>query len=200
MRRISIVSMLLLLTAALNAQNFVSTVPANRNVILEEFTGSYCQYCPEGHKLAKELAAAHPDNIFIVKSELNNVRREAIKLLEKQMNSTQELNSNNFVGSMGDPAGLVIEPLDGVDFSETVQDQMEVIGENKLSRDEYINQPIEFKDIDMGDYFSNLLKTDSGKNSDFMNFAKKNATNAYNVFTKNLVINASEFVEDILNN
>ena len=121
------------------------------------------------------------------------------KLLEKQMNSTQELNSNNFVGSMGAPAGLVIEPLDGVDFSETVQDQMEVIGENKLSRDEYINQPIEFKDIDMGDYFSNLLKTDSGKNSDFMNFAKKNATNAYNVFTKNLVMNASEFVEDILN-
>ena len=121
------------------------------------------------------------------------------KLLEKQMNSTQELNSNNFVGSMGAPAGVVIEPLEGVNFSETVQDQMEVIGENKLSRDEYINQPIEFKDIDMGDYFSNLLKTDSGKNSDFMNFAKKNATNAYNVFTKNLVMNASEFVEDILN-
>ena len=121
------------------------------------------------------------------------------KLLEKQMNSTQELNSNNFVGSMGAPAGLVIEPLEGVNFSETVQDQMEVVGENKLSRDEYINQPIEFKDIDMGDYFSNLLKTDSGKNSDFMNFAKKNATNAYNVFTKNLVMNASEFVEDILN-
>ena len=121
------------------------------------------------------------------------------KLLEKQMNSTQELNSNNFVGSMGAPAGLVIEPLEGVNFSETVQDQMEIIGENKLSRDEYINQPIEFKDIDMGDYFSNLLKTDSGKNSDFMNFAKKNATNAYNVFTKNLVMNASEFVEDILN-
>ncbi len=67
MKRISIISMLLLfLTAALNAQNFVSTVPANRNVILEEFTGSYCQYCPEGHKLAKELASAHPDNIFIV--------------------------------------------------------------------------------------------------------------------------------------
>jgi hypothetical protein len=121
------------------------------------------------------------------------------KLLEKQMNPTQELNSSNFVGSMGAPAGLVIEPLEGVNFSETVQDQMEVVGENKLSRDEYINQPIEFKDIDMGDYFSNLLKTDSGKNSDFMNFAKKNATNAYNVFTKNLVMNASEFVEDILN-
>ena len=120
------------------------------------------------------------------------------KLLEKQMNSTQELNSNNFFGSMGAPAGLVIEPLEGVNFSETVQDQMEVIGENKLSRDEYINQPIEFKDIDMGDYFSNLLKTDSGKNSDFMNFAKRQATNFYGVQAKNLVLDTAEFVQDVL--
>ena len=121
------------------------------------------------------------------------------KLLEKQMNSIQDSQPSNLVGNMGAPAGLVIEPLEGTDFAETVQDQMEIIGENKLSRDEYINQPIEFKDIDMGDYFSNLLKTDSGKNSDFMNFAKKNATNAYNVFSKNLVMNAAEFVEDFLN-
>ena len=67
------------------------------------------------------------------------------KLLEKQMSSTQEISSDNFIGSMGAPAGLVIEPLDGTNFADTVQDQMEIIGENKLSREEYINQPIEFK-------------------------------------------------------
>lgn len=121
------------------------------------------------------------------------------KLLEKQMNTLQDSQPSNFIGNMGAPAGLVIEPLEGTDFAETVQDQMEIIGENKLSRDEYINQPIEFKDIDMGDYFSNLLKTDSGKNSDFMNFAKKQAANNYGVFAKNLVMNAAEFAEDILN-
>ena len=67
MKRISITAMfLMLLTIGLNAQNFVTTTPTNRNAILEEFTGSYCQYCPEGHMLAKELAATNPDKIFIV--------------------------------------------------------------------------------------------------------------------------------------
>ncbi len=67
MKRNTIIAMfLMLLTIGLNAQNFVSTMPANRNAILEEFTGSYCLYCPEGHKLAKELAASNPDKIFIV--------------------------------------------------------------------------------------------------------------------------------------
>lgn len=121
------------------------------------------------------------------------------KLLDKQLHSTQETTPSNFVGNFGMPAGLVIEPIDGTEFAETAQDQIELIGENKLSREEYINQPIEFKDIEMGDYFSNLLKTSSGKNNDYLNFARKNATNAYNVFSKNLVMNASEFVEDFLN-
>ena len=67
MKRLSIIAMfLMLLTIGLNAQNFVTTTPLNRNAVLEEITGSYCQYCPEGHKLAKELAATNPDNIFIV--------------------------------------------------------------------------------------------------------------------------------------
>lgn len=119
------------------------------------------------------------------------------KLLEKQLNSTQENSTSNLIGNFGAPAGLLIEPLEGTDFAETVQDQIESIGDSKLSKEEYINQPIEFKDIDMGDYFSNLLKSNTDNNSDFMNFAKKHATNAYNVFSKNFVENMSEFVEDI---
>lgn len=119
------------------------------------------------------------------------------KLLDKQLNSVQENTPSNFVGNFGIPAGLMIEPLEGTDFAETVQDQMEIIGENKLSKEEYINQPIEFKDVDMGDYFSNLLKTQAETNSDFMNFARKNATNAYNVFSKNFVADMKDFVEDI---
>ena len=67
MKRVSIIAMfLMLLTIGLNAQNFVQTIPTNRNAVLEEFTGSYCQYCPEGHMLAKELAATNPDKIFVV--------------------------------------------------------------------------------------------------------------------------------------
>ena len=121
------------------------------------------------------------------------------KLLEKQMATANEFVTNNFVGNMGMPAGLMIEPIDGVVLSEIDQDQLEVIGENKLTKEEYINQPIEFKEINMDDYFSNLLKTNSDNKSDFMNFAKKNATNHYQVFSKNLVLDTKEFVLDVLN-
>ena len=119
------------------------------------------------------------------------------KLLNKQLNSINNETPSNFVGTMGAPAGLVIEPIDGIDFAETAQDQMEIIGENRLSKEEYINQPIEFKDIDLSDHFSKLLKFNTDANSDFMNFARKNATNAYNVFSKNFVADMQEFVEDI---
>ena len=120
------------------------------------------------------------------------------KLLDKQLNSLQDTNpQSNFIGNFGIPAGLVIEPIDGTDFAEIAQDQMEIIGETKLSKEEYINQPIEFKDIDLGDHFSNLVKTNLNNNTDFMNFARKNATNAYNIFSKNFVTNMQDFVEDI---
>lgn len=119
------------------------------------------------------------------------------QLLNKQLNSQQIESTNNFPGNMGIPAGLIIEPIDGTDFAETAQDQMEILGENKLSREEYINQPIEFKEIDLGDYFSNLLKTNSQNNNDFMNFAKRQATNAYNIFSKGFVEDMNDFVNDI---
>lgn len=119
------------------------------------------------------------------------------KLLDKQLNSIQENPPSNFVGNFGVPAGLMIEPIDGVDFTETAQDQMELLGENKISKEEYINQPIEFKDIDMGDYFSTLLNAKTESNSDFLNFARKNATNAYNVFSKNFIGDMQDFVADI---
>ena len=120
------------------------------------------------------------------------------KLLEKQLNSTNDMLTNNFVGNMGMPAGLMIEPIESADFAEKVQDQLEVIGENNLSKDEYINQPIEFKEINMDDYFSNLLKTSTDNQSDFMNFARKNATNHYQVFSKNFVFDTRDFIQDVL--
>lgn len=101
MKRNAIIAMfLMLLTTVLNAQNFVSTTPANRNVILEEFTGSYCQYCPEGHKLAKELAATHPDNIFIV-----NVHAGGYATSEFETTDGNAINSGFVVTSY--PSGLV---------------------------------------------------------------------------------------------
>lgn len=48
------------------AQQYVSTTPANRNVILEEFTGRTCTWCPSGHVIANNIASSHPDRFWSV--------------------------------------------------------------------------------------------------------------------------------------
>lgn len=52
----------------LYAQNeqFVSTTPSNKNVVLEEYTGINCGNCPDGHRIANEIAAAHPNRVFVI--------------------------------------------------------------------------------------------------------------------------------------
>lgn len=57
---------LLAFTFTLKAQQYVSTEPANRNVILEEFTGRGCGYCTDGHRIANQLMAANPDRLWAI--------------------------------------------------------------------------------------------------------------------------------------
>ena len=57
---------LLAFTFSLKAQQYVSTESANRSVILEEFTGRNCQYCPDGHRIANEIAAANPGRFWSI--------------------------------------------------------------------------------------------------------------------------------------
>ena len=66
MRRISTILLFLLLATTLKAQNLVSTDPYKRNVIIEEYTGIYCGYCPDGHRIANELAAKYQDRLFVL--------------------------------------------------------------------------------------------------------------------------------------
>ena len=47
-------------------QTFVSTTPENKNVILEEFTGIYCTFCPDGHLIAQNLHDANPNDVFLI--------------------------------------------------------------------------------------------------------------------------------------
>lgn len=42
------------------AQDFVSTDRELKNAVLEEFTGIYCTFCPDGHKRGAEIAAQNP--------------------------------------------------------------------------------------------------------------------------------------------
>ena len=57
---------LLVLCFTAKAQQYVSTEPANRNVLLEEFTGRTCPYCPDGHAVSNSIIANHPGRVFSV--------------------------------------------------------------------------------------------------------------------------------------
>lgn len=56
----------LLSSGSLFAQLPVSTTPENKNVVLEEFTGIYCGFCPDGHLRANNFAAANPGDVVLI--------------------------------------------------------------------------------------------------------------------------------------
>lgn len=49
-----------------NAQLPVSQVAGKKQVLIEEFTGNNCQFCPLGHQIADQIAAANPGKAFVI--------------------------------------------------------------------------------------------------------------------------------------
>ncbi len=56
----------------LNAQVFVNQNPANKVVVIEEFTGIHCGYCPQGHAIAEAIHTSNPDSVIIVNIHTGN--------------------------------------------------------------------------------------------------------------------------------
>ena len=48
------------------SQTIVSTSPADKNVVIEEFTGIHCGYCPDGHKIAQQIVDADSGRVWAV--------------------------------------------------------------------------------------------------------------------------------------
>jgi hypothetical protein len=66
MKKISILLFALVASIASQAQQWVSTSPASKNVIIEEFTGKNCTWCPDGHKIADQLKKDNPGRVFAI--------------------------------------------------------------------------------------------------------------------------------------
>ena len=48
------------------AQTNVSTSPENKNVVIEEFTGISCPYCPDGHAIAQGIKDNNPGDVMLI--------------------------------------------------------------------------------------------------------------------------------------
>lgn len=65
----SLLTTLLVLTFTVfqvSAQTIVGTDPENKNVVLEEFTGIYCVFCPQGHAIGQSIYDENPDDVVLV--------------------------------------------------------------------------------------------------------------------------------------
>jgi len=67
MKRIFTLTLLILAGfLTVQAQTLVTTQPLNKNVILEEYTGIHCQYCPEGHAISAAILANNPGRAAVI--------------------------------------------------------------------------------------------------------------------------------------
>lgn len=66
MKKVLLLALVSCFSLQMSAQKWVSTTAQNKKVILEEFTGIHCGYCPDGHKRANDLVNANPGNVFLI--------------------------------------------------------------------------------------------------------------------------------------
>ena len=62
----TLLTAILLTFSYANSQTFVNINPENKKIILEEFTGVNCVYCPQGHTIANNIKNANPNNVFLI--------------------------------------------------------------------------------------------------------------------------------------
>ncbi|TAL70104.1 MAG: Omp28-related outer membrane protein [Bacteroidetes bacterium] len=88
-----------------NAQQWVSTQVEKRNVILEEFTGIHCGYCPDGHKIANQLVEDNPGRVFLVNIHAGGYAKPGAG--EPDLRTTVGTPIDGASGLQGYPAGSV---------------------------------------------------------------------------------------------
>ena len=93
----------MLLPSFLKAQEYVSTQPQNRNVIIEEFTGRNCGYCPDGHRIANLIVANNPGRVWAVNIHAGGYS----PVTYPNMNTTDGTTITSGFGIGGFPAGHV---------------------------------------------------------------------------------------------
>jgi len=109
-------------------------------------------------------------------------------LLQKALNQDSVLNDKlQILGNIGQPSGLIIEPLNGT------TEVNEITPIEKVNPSQEASEHLEIKDVDIGnDYFAKLLKEDPQDHKNLMNVAKKYAASAYNILGKNFVENLAD--------
>ncbi|MBN2663718.1 MAG: hypothetical protein JXR68_08725, partial [Bacteroidales bacterium] len=135
----------LLISLSFFAQTIVGTTVETKNVVLEEFTGIHCTFCPQGHAIAQAIKDAHPDNVFLINIHTGSYATPSGDEPDFRTDFGAAIASQS--GLTGYPAGTVNRHL----FSGYSQgsgtamsrDKWELAANQILPQDAYVNIAVE---------------------------------------------------------
>jgi len=87
------------------AQLPVGTTPQNKKAILEEYTGIYCGYCPDGHYTANVIQASDPANVVLINIHSGGYANVAVGEPDLKTTMGTAIDAMPGMGITGYPAG-----------------------------------------------------------------------------------------------
>lgn len=103
------------LTIGAFAQSMVSTTPSNRSVLLEDLTGIFCGFCPDGALRADQLKAAYPGRVVIIGNHAGSYANPGNPAQSQfDFRTPQGTLVDNFSDPSGYPAGNINRKLTAV--------------------------------------------------------------------------------------
>lgn len=99
----------LIITTTAFSQSLVSTIPSNKNVLIEEFTGVNCGSCPYGHQVVQTLIDNFPNRVFGTHMHsFATGHTEPLNPGEEDLRRTHpDAIANNIVDLEGIPSGII---------------------------------------------------------------------------------------------
>lgn len=113
-RLLLVLSFLLALSTS-SAQWNVSTEISNKNVLIEEYTGIHCGYCPYAHKIVNELLKVQGDKVYAIAIHAGSFATPGSDQPDFRTVNGNELNNHFGVSNFGYPAGMVNRKNYGTD-------------------------------------------------------------------------------------
>lgn len=92
---------------SLFAQLPVSTTPSNKNIVLEEFTGIHCGYCPDGHTIANTIYNNNPGRVVLINIHSGSFATAAAGEQDLKTTIGTAIDGMPGMGITGYPAGAV---------------------------------------------------------------------------------------------
>lgn len=85
----------------------VPTTVQKKNILLEEFTGIYCGFCPDGHRIANTLALSQPESTYVIAIHSGSFAKPNLYDPDFRVEEGEEIDTELGAYKSGYPCGTV---------------------------------------------------------------------------------------------